>query len=166
MHHTHAVSQHNNNQNLRWYLVSCHDISKVFDILHIFIYLHTKKLLPKLPHSVPKQKVFTSSDTLLLLSGLPFTWQWRAGAPETAIVETGFQSVIFWNRNLLSSYNWQTAKPMTAVTMVLLMLMLAQVSAVYSTHWQTPIKHSTVHRNQVDYDTSLLRWIQVFIARF
>ncbi len=31
-----------------------------------------------------------------------------------------------------------------------------------SNHYQTPIKHSTVHPKQIQYNDSLLRWIQVF----
>ncbi len=40
-----------------------------------------------------------------------------------------------------------------------LMLMLAQVNAFHSRHHQTLIKHSTVHRRQVEYEDSPLRWI-------
>ncbi len=37
--------------------------------------------------------------------------------------ETGFQSAVFWNRNLLfDRVNWQTAKPVTAMTKLMLML--------------------------------------------
>ncbi len=50
---------------------------------------------------------------------------------------------------------------MTAVTK--LMLVLAQVNAFRSSHYQTLIKHSTVHRKQVEYDDSLLWQIQVFV---
>ncbi len=70
--------------------------------------------------------------------------------------ETGFQSGIFWKRNLISGCtNWQITKLMTAVTT--LMLTLAQVHAFHSSRCQTLIKHSTVHRKQVEYDDSLLR---------
>ncbi len=50
------------------------------------------------------------------------------------------QSAIFWKCNLLSSgVNWPNGKPVEAATK--LMLMLAQVNAFHSGHYQTPIKH-------------------------
>ncbi len=60
-----------------------------------------------------------------------------------------------WNQvpkcNLLSScVNWHAAKPVRAVTT--LMLMLAQVNAFRNSHKQTLIKLSTVHPKQVKYD--------------
>ncbi len=80
--------------------------------------------------------------------------------------ETGLYSGIFWNRNLLSScVNWQTVKRVKAVTtlMLMLMLMLAQVNALRSSNYQTPIKPSTVHPEQVQHDDSLWRQIRVFV---
>ncbi len=57
-------------------------------------------------------------------------------------------------RDLLSSrVNWQTTKPVTAVTM--LMQMLAQVNAFH--HYRTLSKHFVVHQKQVEYDDGLLR---------
>ncbi len=81
-------------------------------------------------------QVFASNETLLLRSSLPFTWQRCIGAPETANIETRFQSGIFWNHNRLSG----------------------------SSHYQTLIKLSTVHQKQVKYDDSLLRQIQAFVV--
>ncbi len=81
-------------------------------------------------------QVFASNETLLLWFGLPFTWQQRAGTPETASV---------WNRvpecNLLkpqpSSRLCKLASwvPVKAVTK--LMLMLAKVNAFRSSHYET-----------------------------
>ncbi len=82
---------------------------------------------------------------------------WRPWNHKLMKPETRFQSEVIWNCNLLSSYvNWQTAKPLTAVTM----LMLVQF---HSSHDQTLIKHSTVHPKQVEYEDSLLRHIQVLV---
>ncbi len=44
------------------------------------------------------------------------------------------------------------------------MLMLAQVNAFHSSHYQTLNKLSTVHRKQVEYDDSLLKWIEALVA--
>ncbi len=43
------------------------------------------------------------------------------------------------------------------------MLMLGQVNALHSSHYQTLIKLFTVHRKLVEYDDSLLRQILVFL---
>ncbi len=48
----------------------------------------------------------------------------------------------------------------------MLMLMLAKVNTFLSSHYQTQIKRSTVRPEQVEYDSSLLRQIQVFVAWF
>ncbi len=40
--------------------------------------------------------------------------------------------------------------------------MLMQVMSSSSNLYQTLIKHSTVHPEQVEHDDSLLRWIQMF----
>ncbi len=60
--------------------------------------------------------------------------------------------------------NWQTAKPVKAVTTLMLMLMLVQVNAFHNSHDQTQIKHSAVHQKQVEYGDSLLRRIRVLDA--
>ncbi len=85
--------------------------------------------------------------------------------------ENGFQSAIFYNLCLLSGLlNWQTTKPIKALTPLMLiimlgvatlMLMLAQVNAFCSSHDQSLIEQSTVHPKQVEYDDSLLRqrWV-------
>ncbi len=90
-------------------------------------------------------QVFTSNKTLLLRFSMltPLKLQ---------TFETRFQSAIFWNCNLLSSsVNLLKAKSVTVMTtlMLMLMLMLAQVNAFCSSHHQTPINHSAVHRKQV-----------------
>ncbi len=48
--------------------------------------------------------------------------------------------------------NWQSAKPVTALTT--LMLLLPQVNAFHSNHHQTLFKHSTVNQKQDKYDDS------------
>ncbi len=111
--------------------------------------------------TVYTRKFSHQTKHLLLRFSLPFTWQQRAGAPETANISSQDQSGIFWERNLLSGcVNWQAAKPVTVVAT--LMLMLAQISAFCSSHYQTLTKRSTVHQQQVEYDHSQLRWIWAF----
>ncbi len=43
--------------------------------------------------------------------------------------------------------------------------MLMQVNGTYSIQYQTPMKHSTAHK-QVEYVDSLLRQICVFVEQF
>ncbi len=108
--------------------------------------------------AVYTQQVFISNKTLLLWFSLPFTQQQRAGAPETNNI---------WNRvlecNLLktqASFRWcKLTKRKPVKVVATLKLMLVQVNAIHSSHYQTPIKRSTVHPKQVEYDNSLLRWI-------
>ncbi len=77
--------------------------------------------------------------------------------------KTRFQSGTLLNCNLLSScVNWHPTKPVKAVTTLL--LMLVQVNAFRRSHYQTLIKHSTVHPKRVEYDDSLWRQIRVFIS--
>ncbi len=108
-------------------------------------------------------QVFASNETLLLQFGLPFTWQRRAGAPETANV---------W----IQVPEWNLLKPQTSF----LLCKLANCKACDSSDYAnananastsqcipqqplpTPIKHFTVHPEQVEYDDSLLRQIWVF----
>ncbi len=96
---------------------------------------------------------FHIKQTLLLWFDLSVTWQQCAGTSETANV---------WNRvpefNLLKpQLSFRLCKlasgvPVNTVTTLMLMLMLVQVSAFCCSHYQTLIKHSTVHRKQVEYD--------------
>ncbi len=80
--------------------------------------------------------------------------------------ETGFQSAILWNRNLQSGcVNCQTAKPVR-VTKLMLMLILAHFNGFRNSHYESLIKHSTVHQKQVEYDDRLLRRIRMFVNNF
>ncbi len=105
--------------------------------------------------AVHTAQVFASNETLVLWFGLYFTWQRRAGAPETAN---------FWNwiPTQPSFRLCQLAKQKTCESATKLMLMLAQVNVFQNSQCQTPLRHFTVHPKQVEYDDSLLRWIQVF----
>ncbi len=66
-------------------------------------------------------------------------------------LKLGSRVEIFWNRIFLSScVNWQAECLLT-----MLMLMLTQVNAFHSGHYQTPVKHSTVHQKQSIWRQSL-----------
>ncbi len=108
-------------------------------------------------------QVFSSNETLLSWFVLSFTWQRRAGAPETTNL---------WNQ----VSEWNLLKPQPSFRLCELaigvpvnavatpMLMLAQVNVFSDSHYQTLIKHSTVHPKQVEYDDNLLRRIWVCVA--
>ncbi len=134
------------------------------------VYYHVSPLLQgtngfQFPWSSLHCANFVLKQPLVLQFGLPFTWQWRAGAPETTN---------FWKRvpecNLLkrqpssSCVNWWTAKPATVVLMLMLLLMSVQVNAVSSSHHQSLINHYARQSKSVKYEDSLLRQIWVFVA--
>ncbi len=76
--------------------------------------------------------------------------------------ETGFQSGTFETAPCFQAV--KTGKLSACErgdVMLMLMLMLAEVNAFRSKHHQTLMKLSTLHRKQVEYDDSLLRWIWV-----
>ncbi len=109
-----------------------------------------------------RRRKFSHQTKLFFLQfALPFTLQQYAGAPETTNI---WNPIPEWDLlNVLSScVNWQTTKPVTAVTM--LMLMLVQVYAFCSSCHRTLSKHFSVHPKQVKYHTSLWRRIQVFVS--
>ncbi len=90
-------------------------------------------------------QVFASNETLLLQFGLPFTWQRRAGTPENTNI---WNWVPEWNL-LKPQPSFRLCKlasgvPVNAVST--LMLMLAQVNALCSGHFQTLIKHPEVYQ--------------------
>ncbi len=79
--------------------------------------------------------LLTSNETLLLGLSLPLTWQWLTGSPETAKV---WNWVPQWNlltlQPSLQLFELASGVP---VNVAMLMLMLAQVNAFRSSHYQS-----------------------------
>ncbi len=82
------------------------------------------------------------------------------GIPETANV---WNQDPEWNLLKLQPFLWlhklASGVSVNVMTTLMLVLTLAQVNAFCSSHYQTLIKHSAVHRKQVEHDDCLLRWI-------
>ncbi len=103
-------------------------------------------------------QVFVSNDKLLLQFSLPCTWQLPAGAPETPNLKLGSRAKLqpsFWLRKLVKHKAFESGDYADANANA------SAVKAFHCSHYQTQIKHSSMHPKQVKYDDSLLRRILV-----
>ncbi len=108
-------------------------------------------------------RVLASNSKLLLRFGVSFTQQRRAGAPQT----TDFwNQVPEWNLWKLQP-SLQLSGKQKACESSDYANANANASAsqcIHDDHYQTWIKQSKVHPKQVEYDDSLVKQSQVFVA--